>query len=80
MCLFAVLANFISPSFFFLCSKLNVLIYPALPNECVCFVLPVFFHNKVAESFVSSEKEESGGSCKRKALLEAEQSFKGNRN
>ena len=62
MFLSAVLAKlcFISPSFFFLCDKLNVLIYPALPNECVCVVLPVFFHNKVTGFFISFEKQESG--------------------
>mgnify|MGYP007084394898 CR=1 FL=1 len=56
------------PSFF--CSKLNVLIYSALP---------VFCHNKVTESFVSSEKEESKWMQQRKGPASFVQSFEGNR-
>ena len=69
--------DFISPSFFFLCSKSNVLIYTALPNECVCFVLPVFCHNKVPDFLFHLKKRKVGEAVKERPCWKLSSHLKG---
>ena len=71
ICLLSQLNYALYPPFFLIQQKLNVL------NECLCTALPVFCHNKAAESFVSAEKQESEWMQQRKGPASFVQSFKG---